>query len=447
MWFKEYIFNALIQPFHLLIYTILVGAAVELVTKSVIYGVVAIGFITPAEKLMRKFFGFDNAGTLSATGAFAGGAMFQSIMNKLNRPKGKPGGDGDDKEKDTKVRQANSGGGGVDADRTLIGGSGSSGSGKNGSPTGGPGGSNQNGPNNGGDNQSQENQGKQENGGATVENGALPDPTFKDETHMSVFDRIANKGLHAGDMVRGAAYTHYYNAKKKIKGTPKKATKAAGRYIRKGIVGAIPGGALGAMGLAMGVASGDLSKAAQYGALGATAGYNFANHYGDKVAKVGGNVVKGGAQSASDAFWGDEAKKRSQYKFDKAWKENPQNIDALTKTLGSRDLALQAIKDGSVQALLNNNITDAKYVGKALKLKNGYVGKGMSEDDALNRAVSIAKWHRDSGTGIYEKNSHAEQVFINQTVSQIMGNNPGMSESEATDRVKQILADMASFES
>lgn len=87
MWFKEYVFNVLIQPFHLLIYTVLVGSAIELATTSLIYAVVAIYFIIPAEKLLRKFFGFDNAGTLSAAGSFAGGALFSAMINKINKPK------------------------------------------------------------------------------------------------------------------------------------------------------------------------------------------------------------------------------------------------------------------------------------------------------------------------------------------------------------------------
>lgn len=97
MWFKEYVFNVLIQPFHLIIYTVLVGSAIELATTSLIYAVVAIYFIIPAEKLLRKFFGFDNAGTLSAAGSFAGGALFSAMINKINRPKPPEPKEGDEK--------------------------------------------------------------------------------------------------------------------------------------------------------------------------------------------------------------------------------------------------------------------------------------------------------------------------------------------------------------
>ncbi len=95
MWFKEYIFNLIIQPFHLLLYTVLIGSAIELATSSMIYAVVAIYMLIPAEKLLRKFFGFDNAGTLSAAGSFAGGALFSAMINKINKPKPQEPKDGD----------------------------------------------------------------------------------------------------------------------------------------------------------------------------------------------------------------------------------------------------------------------------------------------------------------------------------------------------------------
>lgn len=87
MWFKEYTFNILIQPFHLLLYTVLIGAAIHLAEVSLVYAIVAMYFVIPAEKLLRKFFHFDNAGTLSAAGSFAGGALFTAMINRINRPK------------------------------------------------------------------------------------------------------------------------------------------------------------------------------------------------------------------------------------------------------------------------------------------------------------------------------------------------------------------------
>ncbi len=139
MWFKEYLYNIIIQPVHLLIYTVLVGSAITLAQESMIYAVVAIYFVIPAEKLLRKFFGFDNAGTLSAAGSFAGGALFSTMISKLNRPKGKE----DKEEKPKNLRKAS--GNGVNADEEMLGKGGGSagfggGSGKGGGPGGGSGG-------------------------------------------------------------------------------------------------------------------------------------------------------------------------------------------------------------------------------------------------------------------------------------------------------------------
>ena len=51
MWLREYIFNALIQPIHLLLYSMLVGSAMDLVEVNPIYAIVAICFIV---KILKK---------------------------------------------------------------------------------------------------------------------------------------------------------------------------------------------------------------------------------------------------------------------------------------------------------------------------------------------------------------------------------------------------------
>lgn len=82
-WLKEYIFNLLIQPMHLLLYIVLISAAYELAATNPIYAVVALGFMMPAEKLIRRFFGFDKAKTPGMLGGAAGAALAFSGMQKL----------------------------------------------------------------------------------------------------------------------------------------------------------------------------------------------------------------------------------------------------------------------------------------------------------------------------------------------------------------------------
>lgn len=108
-WFKEYIFNLLIQPLHLALYTILVSSAAELATENVIYSMVAIGFILPSEKLLRNFFGFGKASTPSNLAGSVGAGMALAGIAKsfLPKGKGKGGGNGKDENDSDKPIETN----------------------------------------------------------------------------------------------------------------------------------------------------------------------------------------------------------------------------------------------------------------------------------------------------------------------------------------------------
>ena len=95
MWIKEYLFNLLIQPLHLILYTMLVGSAIEFAKDNIIYAIVALGFILQAEKIMRKFFGFDKASTVeSSSTAAIGGALAMAGISQLSKLALKPIGKG-----------------------------------------------------------------------------------------------------------------------------------------------------------------------------------------------------------------------------------------------------------------------------------------------------------------------------------------------------------------
>lgn len=98
-WLKEYIFNALIQPFHLIIYTVFVGSAMDLASTNIIYMIAALAFILPAEKILRKFFGFEKAG--ATLGDLAGAAALGTMAKKMiGGGKGKAKASGGDKSPD-----------------------------------------------------------------------------------------------------------------------------------------------------------------------------------------------------------------------------------------------------------------------------------------------------------------------------------------------------------
>ena len=71
MWLKEYIFNALLQPLHMLIYYVFISSAMNFATENIIYVLVVFGFMTQAEKILKEIFGFGKA-SMGTVGGLSG---------------------------------------------------------------------------------------------------------------------------------------------------------------------------------------------------------------------------------------------------------------------------------------------------------------------------------------------------------------------------------------
>ena len=109
-WLKDYIFTLLIQPFHLLVYTILISSVQSLVLKNPLYALVALGSLIPMEKMLREFLGFDRGhikgpnpmgplATASLLGNAAKQLMPSNTKNKKNQNGSNGGSDNDIQEK------------------------------------------------------------------------------------------------------------------------------------------------------------------------------------------------------------------------------------------------------------------------------------------------------------------------------------------------------------
>ena len=89
IWLREFIFNALLQPFHLIVYSIFMGGAADIAVKNPIYAILFLAFIIPAEKLLRKMFGFDKSSTAgamsTAAGIFGGAAAFKAVSGLISK--------------------------------------------------------------------------------------------------------------------------------------------------------------------------------------------------------------------------------------------------------------------------------------------------------------------------------------------------------------------------
>lgn len=106
-WFKEYMFYALLQPLHMLLYTVFVSSALSVAANNLLYAIVALAFIVPAEKIVKQMFGIKG-NTESALGGFAGGALASQAFNMLKKgPPPKKGGDGPKGEKGIRLNNPN----------------------------------------------------------------------------------------------------------------------------------------------------------------------------------------------------------------------------------------------------------------------------------------------------------------------------------------------------
>lgn len=101
MWFQEFLYNVIIQPFHILLYIVLIGSGSSLIANNIVYAMVCFGVMIPAEQFIKQMFGFrDKLG--SPLGSFAGGAIAGQALSKIfsgggSKIRGKTGGkeDGD----------------------------------------------------------------------------------------------------------------------------------------------------------------------------------------------------------------------------------------------------------------------------------------------------------------------------------------------------------------
>lgn len=98
-WFKDYLFNVLIQPMHLLLYTIFIVAAHELTSRNIIYAIAVYGFMIPSEKYFKKILGFEKGGSNAGGGPMSqalGRSLAMDGLGKLTGigPAGRHGGSG-----------------------------------------------------------------------------------------------------------------------------------------------------------------------------------------------------------------------------------------------------------------------------------------------------------------------------------------------------------------
>ena len=362
-WLKEYIFNALMQPFHMMVYSIIIGSVMNLAMDYPIYAVVALGFLMPAEKMLRKMFGFEKAqspSTMGALGVAGAGLLMNGISKLSHRPRRTkeedneriPGRNDVSMKSDEFDEIGNFANQNTDmpplsaGDRTL----------------------------NSGESENEEIRQSPDN---IVENSARNNIIDGSRREIEDSDSIQNNattrpsdvvGENTGftDSVIGEKSNRYmnptrrspnasFNKKRTLKNRLGNAVMAVGtrysrkfakshplRALRRGITYGVGAASLGMVGLAAGIASGDLGKTAQYVATAGGVGGRLASNVGDSLS----HENRSNAKAFKQGWYGEEYQDKERKKAIRELQSDPDNVQYLReRTSDYRKILKEAYPD------------------------------------------------------------------------------------------------------
>ena len=378
-WLKEYLFNLLIQPVHLILYTLLIGSAMDLVQDNFIYAIVALGFLLEAEKLLRKFFGFDRASTVES-GSALGGALAMQGLNSVTKLLSKGG----------KSGKSSGGNKGINtnASKALSRG---------------------------------KDKGKDIND--LYASGADALETSKNDEAMSAQDRGEQMAetaayLAGGEMARensrklntkpgtlAAAELDEKQDKKKIKNLTlgnragrairyyaPKAGKGIGRFatqtLPKAALKATLAGTGAMIGLSAGLASDDFGNVAKWGAAGAVGGWA-----AGKGAETFVENKTSGLEKLPEEFYNvthteDEIKARRNNELDKAWAKDRDVVNKYAEQFGCTRQVARDNYMKQAQKFREYGVTDDDVIIKAMKAQGEEFG---AEKTASEQRILLAQ--------------------------------------------------------
>ncbi len=380
-WIREYVFNALIQVIHLILYFMLITSAQSLVEENPLYAVVAIGFMVPAEKFFRKLFGFDKANTVGQLGAAAGGALVMNAINKMGQKAGK--------EAEAKESKPPKFFGSSPSDRVLgspaPGGRNSAPGGRNSAPGGGN-------PAQGGGNSAPGGGNPAQGGGNSVPGGGNQAGEATGG-NSGMWGNLGRTELNRKKLLKEVVPSKFRKLNAKKGEIAKKALKKS--------AGVALGVTAGMVGLGVGVATGDLSNVAKYAGAGAAAGYLGGSGLAGSAIKKGENIKT----SYREDFYSLEAKAILD-NTDALWK-NP-DIRGLYKGKSKSDL------QNDINQFVTLGITDPEKIAAAMKISDP--GIDLS-NEAKARAAALETGISDSAYGTEKNRTEYKQKIKASLIS------------------------------
>lgn len=484
-WFKEYVFYAMLQPLHMLLYTIFITSALEIAVNNILYAVVVMACMTQAEKIVKQMFNIHSS-TEGNIAGFAGGALAGSLMNRLGRPSKSAqngGGGGGGNSKPRMARNPN----GTSMNAALNSGSVPGGGTGSGGGAGAPATASTNGQttvgatqyagafNNAsmpGANASSAGQGTTAGRRYSNVNGQNQHQTFTQRAGSSLkqaikngvnriipqkFKDVANSAKNkinsvknwaaqtkAGHVARaiknsalGQAASRRYKLAGGGKGIAKKLAAKAARASAKGVLagaGILIGAGIGAIG----DGPAGMFKGAAAGAAGGLA-------LGGRVVNTVGNTASGNNAvgrflhevNAGSADEADRARGENDYINDTA------NLERILQD--NPDFTADELRDYArreYNMMYDSKTDDVDNAGKALDLEDAFINDGMDVNEAHTRAAGILNATKTFDKSIFSNDKklwEAEDAVVSNLMSQ------GMTQQEAIARTDRTFQDLANL--
>ena len=471
-WFKEYVFYSMLQPLHLFLYTVFVKTAISLASKNMIYAIVAMAFIIPAEKIVKSMFGIQGK-TEGALGGFVGATvashMFGAMKQRQKPPKppkeGVPSGAQKPriasnpsavKEMDafdysdvqnagastirTEDNNAELQSGGATA--TLN------------TPQG---------ANVTGDNNLPEENNPNSTQGA---NGAVPTANLTQEqrealnTQASASTTRANAGNNNSGTTRkrairdssfGRAVGRRWTAAGGLGGIAAGAAKSAGKGIVKGYARAAGTVGLATVGLGLGMVGGDLNNSWQGLAAGAGVGAYLGGNIGQKATNAISDTLNGNneiSRFVSEVYNGSPEESAREH-AKREYRNDRRNLERILQDHqnedGGKGWTIKQARNYAEQEydmMYNSKTQDVDLADKAIALKDHYVNDlHMSEDNAKKKAAGIlnaTKYYDRSTFTSSKKLAEAKKAMTSRVQEQ-----KGLNAAQAKVAVDAHFSDIA----
>lgn len=386
-WFKDYLFGVLIQPMHLLLYTIFIYAAGQLFQRNIIYAIAIYAYMITAEKYFKKILGFEKASSGAATGILGGALGAGLAMGGLSKLAGigpgghgpKPGGGKDGNEPKThKIRklkpsELNGGSPASSGARPNSGGSGSAG--------------NRNKPN-------------------------APAPNANGSKKVGILGSTSNVlGRKINSALSGGKYTSR---------APGYARAVAGNLIGKGIrggariVGTVGMGGTGLLvGTASAIINGKPEDVLKGALIGAKAGDKWFGAAGNTITNIGSGISNFADEVNFERAKTDDDVARRLRERDALIQYQDELADCTSE---DREKYVDAIKQMSAYTDFKS-FDDVKAMADTIKIAKDN-GQGSDDDAILNMYKEAKKWNG------METNSQMQETYkqcIDDEVRQQLG--------------------------